>query len=84
VFLKQFQTNKQFQEAASTYQNSPNQDNLSALSVLKEKMEQLYEKKVEGIIVRSRARWHEDEEKKFEMLFKFRKTKPYQQTLSRS
>ena len=57
--IEEQQLNNQFQEATSAYQDSPTQENLSALNVLKEKMEQLYEKKVEGIIVRSRARWHE-------------------------
>ena len=41
------------------FQNDPSEENLVALSILKEKMEKLYEVKVEGIIVRSRARWHE-------------------------
>ena len=36
---------------------------LSVLNVLKEKMEHLYEKKAEGKIIRSRARWHEHGEK---------------------
>ena len=44
--------NGQFQEATATY-------HLSALNVLKEKLEHLYAKKVEGIIIKSRARWHE-------------------------
>ena len=33
------------------------------LNVQKERMEKMYEEKVEGIIVRSRARWHEHGEK---------------------
>ena len=60
--------NDQFQQATSGYQDSPTQENLSALNVLKEKME-LYEKKVEGIIVRSRARWHEYGEKNSKYFF---------------
>ena len=57
--LEEQQLNRQFQEATTTYQNCPTQENLSALNVLKEKLEHLYDKKVEGIIIRSRARWHE-------------------------
>ena len=54
--MEEQQLNNQFKEATSIYQDNPTQENLLALNVLKEKMEQLYEKKVEGIIVRSRAR----------------------------
>ena len=61
--LEEQQLNRQFQEATATYQNCPSQENLSALNVLKEKLEHVYEKKVEGIIIRSRARWHEHGEK---------------------
>ena len=50
--LEEQQLNRQFQEATTTYQNCPTQENLSALNVLKEKLEHLYDKKVEGIIVR--------------------------------
>ena len=57
--LEEQQLNRQFQEATATYQNCPSQENLSALNVLKEKLEHVYEKKVEGIIIRSHARWHE-------------------------
>ena len=39
------QLNGQFQEATATYQNCPSQEHLSALNVLKEKLEHLYEKK---------------------------------------
>ena len=61
--LEEQQLNRQFQEATATYQNCPSQENLSVLNVLKEKLEHLYEKKVEGIIIRSRARWHEHGER---------------------
>ena len=61
--LEEQQLNRQFQEAIATYQNCPSQENLSALNVLKEKLEHLFEKKVKGIIIRSRARWHEHGER---------------------
>ena len=67
--IEEQQLNNQFQQATSGYQDSPTQENLSALNVLKEKMEQLYDKKVEGIIVRSRARWHEYGEKNLKYFF---------------
>ena len=47
--LQEQRLNRQFQEATETYQNCPSQENLSALNVLKEKLEHQYEKKVEGI-----------------------------------
>ena len=56
---EEWQLNREFQEASSVFQKNPSQENLSALNVLKEKMEQMYDKKVEGIIVRPQARWHE-------------------------
>ena len=40
---------------------------------LKEKMEQMYDKKVEGIIIRSRARWYEHGEKKSKYFFNLEK-----------
>ena len=39
--LEEQQLNRQFQEATATYQNCPSQENLSALNVLKEKLEHL-------------------------------------------
>ena len=71
--IEEQQLNNQFQEATSAYQDSPTQENLSALNVLKEKTEQLFEKKVEGIIVRSRARWHEYGEKIRNIFFNLEK-----------
>ena len=54
--LEEWQLNREFQEASFVFQNNPSQENLSTLNVLKEKMEQMYDKKVEGIIIRSRVR----------------------------
>lgn len=61
--IEEEQLNQKYQEALSAYQNSPSQGNLSTVNVLKKKIEQFYEKKVEGIIVRSWERWNEDGEK---------------------
>ena len=41
--------------------------------MLRERIEKLYEEKVEGIIVRSRARWHEHGEKKSKYFFNLEK-----------
>ena len=57
------QLNKQLQNAYLVFQNDPSEENLVALNVLKERMDKMYEEEVEGIIVRSRARWHEHGEK---------------------
>ena len=50
---------KAFHDAHLIFQNNPSQENLVNLNSLKERIDKLYQKKVEGIIVRSRARWHE-------------------------
>ena len=42
---EEWQLNREFQEASSVFQKNPSQENLSTLNVLKEKMEQMYEKK---------------------------------------
>ena len=57
--LDEEQLHREFHEASLSFQNDPSQENLAKLNVLKERTEKFYEKKVEGIIVRSRARWHE-------------------------
>ena len=41
-------------------------------------LERFYNKKTEGIIVRSRARWHEHGEKSNKYFFKLRKKKPHE------
>jgi len=63
--------NKEFQEAHSIFEN--NQENLATLNVLRERTEKLYEEKVEGIIVRSRARWYEHGEKNSKYFFNLEK-----------
>ena len=55
--------NKDFQDVSYICQNDPSQENLATLNSLKERTEKYYEEKVEGIIVRSRARWHEHAER---------------------
>ena len=57
------QLNEQFQNAHLVFQNDQSEENLVTLNVLKERMDKIYEEEVEGITVRSRARWHEHREK---------------------
>ena len=54
-------------------QNNPPQENQATLNVLRERTEKLYEEKVEGIIVRSRVRWHEHGEKNSKYFFNLEK-----------
>ena len=65
--------NKEFQEAYLIFENNPSQENHVTLNVLRERIEKLYEEKVEGIIVRSRARWHEHGEKNSKYFFNLEK-----------
>ena len=46
--------------------------NLDILMLVK--YELMYDKKVEGLIIRARARWHEHEEKNSKYFFKFGET----------
>lgn len=62
---EEWQLNRELLEAFSAFQNNLSQENFSNLNILKGKMEQTYDKKVEGKIVKSRARWYEHGEKKF-------------------
>lgn len=64
--------NKEFQEAYFIFENNP-QENQATLNVLRERIEKLYEEKVEGIIVRCRAHWHEHGEKNSKYFFNLEK-----------
>jgi len=65
--------NIEHHEAYVSFQNNPSQENLTALNVVKEKLEKLYEEKIESIIIRSRARWHEHGEKNSKYFFNLEK-----------
>ena len=65
--------NKQLQDAYVIFQNNPSRENSAALNMVQERIEKLYEKKVEGIIVRFRARWHEYGEKNSKYFFNLEK-----------
>ena len=56
--------NKEFQEAYLFFEKISSQENLAtSLNVLRERIEKLYEEKVQGVLVRSRELWHEHCEK---------------------
>ena len=65
--------NNQLQDAYVIFQNNPSRENSAALNVVQERIEKLYEKKVESIIVRSRACWHEYGEKNSKYFFNLEK-----------
>ena len=71
--LDEEQLHRKFQETSLSFQNDPSQENLAKFNVLKERTEKLCEKKVEGIIVRSRARWHEYGEKNSKYFYNLEK-----------
>ena len=56
--------NERYQEAVLMFQTNPCDSTRLALEKCKQDFEALYEEKVEGIILRARARWHEHAEKK--------------------
>ena len=61
---EEWQLIRELQVASSVFQNNPSQQKISTLNVLKEKLEQMYDKKVESTIVRSQARWYERTQRK--------------------
>lgn len=56
--------NSKYQDALNRFQKNPSNVTKQEAEKLKTELEALYDQKVEGIIVRSRARWHEHGEKK--------------------
>ena len=55
--------NSNYQDALNRFQQNPSNDTKQEVGKLKSELEALYDQKVEGIIVRSRAYWHEHGEK---------------------
>ena len=54
----------EYEKATKLYENDPNDINRAQVDEIKGKLENmLYNKKIEGIIIRARARWHEHGEK---------------------
>ena len=62
---KEKETNlqREFEKAKQIFDSDPNDINANALNSTKEKLELLYEQKIQGIIIRARARWWEHGEK---------------------
>ena len=56
--------NKRYQKAVLMFQTNPCDNTRLALEKCKQDFEALYEGKVEEIVLRARARWHEHAEKK--------------------
>ena len=60
---KETQLENDYSEAARKFEDDPSEDNKSRLCEVKEKLEQSYDEKIKGVIIRARARWHEYGEK---------------------
>jgi len=60
---KEMNLQTEFSKAKQLFDSDPNATNVNALNSAKEKLELLYEEKVQGIIIRARARWWEHGEK---------------------
>ena len=54
---------KEYTEAKQVFETNPNDSNGNNLNAAKDKLESFYDEKVNGIIIRARARWHEHGEK---------------------
>ena len=54
---------EEYVKAKHNYESEPNDLNVNILNSVKDTMELFYEKKVKAIIIRARARWHEQGEK---------------------
>ena len=64
-------------ELKTLHESNPSNKTLNNLENAIADLGSYEEKKVEGIIVRSRARWHEHGEKSTKYFFKFREKKPH-------
>ena len=72
---------RKYQYAQANFKKkNPCLETRKVLEECKINLERFYDEKTQGIIVRSRARWHEHGEKINKHFFKFRKTKPYEKT----
>jgi len=66
-------TNK-YQESLAAYQDNPCDNTRITMERYKSELELKYDKKVEGLIIRARARWHEHGKKNSKYFFKFGET----------
>ena len=60
---KETQLENDYGEEARKFEDDPSEDNKSRLYEVKEKLEQSYDEKIKGVIIRARARWYEYGEK---------------------
>jgi len=60
---KEMNLQKELAKAKQLLDSDPNADNANALNSTKENLELLYDEKLQGIIIRARARWWEHGEK---------------------
>ena len=60
---KETSLQKEFAKAKQLFDSDPNAIDVNALKWAKEKLELFYEEKLQGIIIRARARWWEHGEK---------------------
>ena len=56
---KEMNLQNEFAKAKQLFDSDPNTNNANALNSVKEKLELLYEEKLQGIIIRARVRWWE-------------------------
>ena len=54
---KEMNLQKEFARVKQVFDSDPNTNNANALNSAKEKLELLYEEKLQGIIIRARAHW---------------------------
>ena len=60
---------KEYQDAQANFENNPSVETRKVLEECKMDLERFFDKKTEGIIVHSRARWHEHGEKSNKYFF---------------
>ena len=70
---KEMNLQKEFARAKQVFDSDPNTNNANALNSAKEKLELLYEEKLQGIIIRARARWWEHGEKSTKYVLNLKK-----------
>ena len=60
---------KREEESLAAFQDNPCDNTRTTMESCKNELESMYDKKVEGIIIRARARWHEHGEKNSKYFF---------------
>ena len=58
-----------YQEALAVFQDNPCDNTRITMEIWKSELELMYDEKVEGLIIRARARWHEHGEKNSKYFF---------------